>query len=149
MDGAHIHLILNHLPVMGTGLGVLILLAGMILKNVTVKQTGLFTLVLAALSISLALFTGDPAGETIRGMKGVDEQMIEFHEKLAYSSLWAIVPSGLIAALAFYCGWKNKKGRNTLAVAALVLSLVSVIILGWVGYSGGQIMHPEIRQELH
>ena len=55
MDGAHFHLLVNHIPIVGTIFGMLILLAGLILKNDTVKQTGLGTLMVSALSSALAL----------------------------------------------------------------------------------------------
>ena len=71
MEGAHFHLLVNHIPIVGVIFGMLILLTGIVLKNGTVKQTGLGTLMVAALSVIFALLSGDPAGESVKGLPGV------------------------------------------------------------------------------
>jgi uncharacterized membrane protein len=147
MNGAHFHLLVNHIPIIGVIFGMLILLTGIILKNVMVKQTGLGTLIVAALGASLALFTGDPAGEAVQGLPGVTEALIEHHEDIAYSSLWILVPMGLLAALAFYSNWKKERSGNTLSLVTLFLSLVAIAMMSWVGLTGGEIRHTEIRDQ--
>jgi uncharacterized membrane protein len=145
MNGAHFHLLVNHFPIVGTILGMLILLVGIILKNNTVKQTGLGTLIFASLSSAIALFSGDPAGEAVEGLPGVVDSMVEHHEEIAYSSLWILVPLGLLAALAFYSIWKKEKSGNTLSLVTFFLSLIAVAMMSWVGLTGGEIRHTEIR----
>lgn len=147
MNGAHFHLLVNHMPIVGTILGFLILLSGIVIKNNTVKQTGLATLIFAALSSGLALLTGDPAGETVENLPGITEAMIEHHESIAYSSLWALVPMGLLAALAFYSILKKEKAGNTLALVTLTLAVVSIGMMSWTGLTGGEIRHTEIRKD--
>jgi uncharacterized membrane protein len=145
MNGAHFHLLVNHIPIIGTIFGLMILLAGLILKNNTVKQTGLGTLIFTALSISVVLFSGDPAGDAVKGLPGVMESMIEHHETIAYSSLWAIIPMGLLAALAFYSIWKNERSANALAWVTFFLGVIAMGLMAWVGLTGGEIRHTEIR----
>ena len=147
MNGAHLHLIMNHFPIVGTIIGMLILLAGILLKNVTVKQTGLVTLVVSALSVTVALLTGDPAEEAVRGLPGVTNALIEHHEDIAYSSLWILIPMGLLAALAFYSLWKKERSGNILSMISFFLSIVAIVIMTWVGLTGGQIRHTEIRNQ--
>lgn len=147
MNGAHFHLLVNHLPIVGTIFGLLILLSGIVIKNNIVKQTGLATLIFAALSSGLALLTGDPAGETVENLPGITEAMIEHHESIAYSSLWALVPMGLLAALAFYSILKKEKAGNTLALVTLTLAVVSIGMMSWTGLTGGEIRHTEIRKD--
>ena len=147
MNGAHLHLLVNHIPIVGTIFGMLILLSGILLKNAIVKQTGLATLIFAAISISAALLSGDPAGDAVKGLPGVTEALIEHHENIAYSSLWALVPMGIIAALAFYSYWKKEKAGNALSVVTFFLSLVVIGLMSWVGLTGGEIRHTEIRKD--
>ncbi len=147
MDGAHFHLLVNHIPIVGTIFGMLILMAGLLLKNDTVKQTGLGALIVSALSSALALFTGDPAGDAVKGLPGVMESMIDHHENIAYSSLWALVPMGLLAALAFYSLMKKERAGGKLAFITFIISLVAVGMMSWVGLSGGEIRHTEIRKQ--
>jgi uncharacterized membrane protein len=136
MNGAHFHLLVNHIPIIGVIFGMLILLVGFILKNGIVKQTGLGTLIFAALSASVALFTGDPAGEAVEHLPGVTEALIEHHEDIAYSSLWILIPMGVLAALAFYSNWKKEKSGNLLSMITLFLSVLAIAMMSWVGPTG-------------
>ncbi|MBK7173353.1 MAG: hypothetical protein IPH84_08970 [Bacteroidales bacterium] len=145
MNGAHFHLLVNHIPIVGTIFGMLILLAGIILKNTTVKLTGLATLIAATISVSFALLSGDPAGEAVEGLPGVTEAMVEHHESIAYSSLWGMIPMALIAGLSFYSIIKKEKAGNTLSIITLFLALIVTGLMSWVGLTGGEIRHTEIR----
>ena len=146
MSGAHFHLLVNHLPILGTVFGFLILISGLVLKNTSVKLTGLSTLLVATISVVFALLSGDPAGEAVNGLPGVTEAMVEHHESIAYSSLWAMIPMGLLAALAGYSLLKKEKAGVTLAWVTLILALVVSVLMAWVGLTGGEIRHTEIRQ---
>jgi uncharacterized membrane protein len=147
MLGAYPHLLVNHFPILGTIFGILILGVGLFLKNDTVKQTGLATLVFAALTSAVALFTGDPAGEAVQALPGISESMIEYHENMAYMSLWILIPSGLLSAMAFYSIWKKEKGAKNLVIAALALSLIASGWLAYVAKTGGRINHVELRSQ--
>jgi len=65
MNGAQLHLALNHLPVIGTLIALLVLAAGMALRNETVRRTALVLLVGAGLAAGGAFLTGEPAEEVI------------------------------------------------------------------------------------
>lgn len=145
MFGAYPHLLVNHIPILGTIFGILILGTGMFLKNDTVKQTGLGTLVFAALSSGLVLLTGDPAGDVVKTLPGISESMIEYHENMAYMSLWFLIPSGVISAMAFYSIWKKEKAAKNIVIAAIALSLITTGMMAYVARTGGQIRHSELR----
>ncbi|MBK7028483.1 MAG: hypothetical protein IPH45_04420 [Bacteroidales bacterium] len=120
MNGAHFHLLVNHIPIVGTIFGLLILLAGIILKNATVKLTGLATLIAATISVSFALLSGDPAGEAVEGLPGVTEAMVEHHESIAYSSFLGMIPMALIAGLSFYSIIKKKSREHTFSITCFL-----------------------------
>lgn len=128
MIGAYPHLLVNHLPILGTIFGILILGTGMFLRNDTVKQTGLGTLVFAALSSALALLTGDPAGDIVKTLPGISETVIEYHENMAYLSLWILIPSGILSAMAFYSTWKREKAAKYMVIAALESGIRSLVV---------------------
>lgn len=145
MIGAYPHLFINHLPVLGTIIGMLILGTGMFLKNDTVKQTGLGTSVFAAVSSILALFTGDFANEVVKTIPGIQESIIEYHENMAYMSLWILIPSGVISAMAFYSIMKKEKAAKNMVIAAMALSFITAGMMTYVGKTGGRIRHTELR----
>jgi asparagine N-glycosylation enzyme membrane subunit Stt3 len=60
MNWAHIHLSLNHLPVVGTFFGVLLLLLALLRKSEELKRVSLGVFVLTALLALPVYFTGEP-----------------------------------------------------------------------------------------
>ena len=58
MNQAHLHLLLNHLPILGALFGLLILAGGFLLKYDTVKRTALGLFVLSAILAIPAYLTG-------------------------------------------------------------------------------------------
>ena len=143
MNSAHIHLILNHVPVLGTIFGLLVLAFGLIRKSDEVKQTALGIFVLSGLLTIPVYLTGEPAEEIVENLAGVSEAIIEQHEDWAFYALILMEITGISAliALVFY---GRSFGRNLLAVT----TLISVLALGsitWTANLGGQIRHTEIR----
>jgi uncharacterized membrane protein len=110
MNQAHLHLLLNHLPILGTLFGLLILAGGFLLKNDTVKRTALGIFVLSAILAIPAYLTGEGAEEVVEGLPGVTENLIEAHEDMANIFLWMVGALGLIALATFYTDLKSKEG---------------------------------------
>ena len=88
MNFAHLHLLLNHFPVIGTilGLGLLVMsLFGK--KNSDLKRGALIVFAAMAL-LSIPTFTsGIGAKMTIKGQQGVSDAMLDRHEGSAMLSL--------------------------------------------------------------
>src|ERR1041384_6680410 len=61
MNGAHLHLIVTHLPVLGTGFGTLLLGLGLIRRSRVIQQLALSVLVLAGVTAGAAYLTGEGA----------------------------------------------------------------------------------------
>jgi hypothetical protein len=98
MNWAHVHLLLGHLPVIGTIFGVLLLLLALLRKSEELKRVSLGVFVFTALIVLPVYFTGEPAEEVVEHLPGVAEPLIERHENAA---LFALLIAGVtgIAAL--------------------------------------------------
>ncbi|QDV85841.1 hypothetical protein TBK1r_48570 [Stieleria magnilauensis] len=70
MDLAHLHLLLNHFPIIGTLFGVGFLAYGVIRSDDRIANAGKVVLVLMALMTIPAYFTGEPAEKVIRAFRG-------------------------------------------------------------------------------
>jgi len=145
MNQAHLHLLLNHLPILGTLFGILILTGGFLLKNNTVKRTALGIFVLSALCAIPAYLTGEGAEEVVENLPGVSENLMEAHEELANIFLWMVGALGLFSLVTFYADFKSKKIAPTLYMLAFVAAIGTMIFAQRVGTSGGEIRHTEIR----
>ena len=148
MNEAHLHLLLNHFPIIGTLFGVLFLAYGLFAKNKSLLHAGLFVLFLMALLAIPTQLSGEGAEEAVERL-GVDHDIIHEHEEAAELAIWFMVGLGLLS-LATLLISRRTSGRDTvlrgLYVATLVLSVVVFVMMARVGNLGGEIRHTEIRK---
>lgn len=145
MNQAHLHLLFNHLPILGTLFGLLILAGGYLLKNNTVKRTALGIFVLSALCVIPAYLTGGGAEEITESLPGVTENFIEAHENMANLFLGMAGALGLLSLFTFLADLKMKKIAPILYAITLILALATMFFAQQTGSSGGKIRHTEIR----
>lgn len=145
MNQAHLHLLLNHLPILGALFGLLLLTGGFLLKNDTVKRTALGLFVLSAILAIPAYLTGEGAEEVVEGLPGVTENLIEAHEDMANIFLWMVGALGLIALATLYTDLKSKKTASMLYALTFAAAIGTMVFAQRVGASGGEIRHTEIR----
>ncbi len=147
MNGAHYHLIVNHLPIVGVVIGILILIAGLWLKNREVKLTALGVFIFASLASIAAFYTGDGAEDVVENIAGISESLIHEHEELAESFLTLTLILGGIALLAFIAEIKKSKFAKYLIWLVFLIAVADGILAKYVGTSGGEIRHSEIRND--
>ena len=144
MSWAHIHLLLNHLPVVGIVVAIPILAWGIGRHHEEVIRLALaLVATLAAVTIAVYL-TGEPAEEAVEGLAGVSESLIERHEEAA---LLATAAFGALGALALggLLWFRHRSIPSRFATLLLVLALIPAGLVGWTANLGGQIRHTEIR----
>ncbi|MER2998805.1 hypothetical protein [Pontibacter populi] len=147
MNEAHLHITLNHFPIIGSILGIAILTAGMFFKSRDTVRTALVVLIISAIVAIPTYLTGEAAEETVEHMAGISEDLIHEHEEQAELYIWLIVGLGVLAAISFFADIKQLAMRKTLFILTIVLGLVSIFFARQVGTSGGEINHPEIRSD--
>ena len=65
MNGLDIHLLVNHIPVIGIPIGVLVALGGMLFKAEAVKKTGLIIFIATGVFVFPANFSGEDAEDIV------------------------------------------------------------------------------------
>ena len=145
MDSTHLHLLLNHFPVIGTIIGTLVMAYGYFTNSASTKKAALLTWVLMALFTIPVFLTGEPAEESVENLPGVSEAIIHDHEEAAELAIWAMGAVGLLSLIALLAPAAQEKAAKTMIGIAFVLSLVSFGLMARTGYLGGQIRHTEIR----
>jgi hypothetical protein len=141
IDAAHLHLMLNHLPVIGAPILLLVLTIGMVRGSREIVTVALaLTIGLAAASGAVYL-TGEPAEALVERATWFPESLTESHEDRATMALVATLVTGAlsVAALALR---RRAQWLPRLVWAGLA---ASTFLLGWTAWSGGQIRHEEIR----
>ena len=143
MSLVHLHLMLNHVPVVG--LILITLLLGVALwrnSSETAKVALAFAAAMAAVA-AIVFLTGEPAEEAVEGIAGISEGAIHRHEEAAEGALWATLLAGAIGLVGLAVFWKRAMPRWTIGVAIAVM-LGASGVMGWAANLGGQIRHTEI-----
>ncbi|MEN9369759.1 MAG: hypothetical protein RI952_624 [Bacteroidota bacterium] len=144
MNTAHIHLLVTHLPIIGSLIGFLILLFAAIKKDNNVKIAAYLVFILCAIGAAIAYATGEGAEEVVEKLPGVLESAIETHEDAAMFSLIAMIALGLTAIAGIFqisYQWIKFKFIHNLI---LIIALISMISIAYTGNLGGKIRHTEI-----
>jgi len=144
MDLLHLHLVLNHVPVIGAVIGVGLLVVALLRRSSDLGKTalGLFA-ILAATSV-VVFVSGEPAEELVEKLPGFSEALTERHEDVARVAMIAMIIVGVFSVVGLLTFWKRALARWVTPVA-LALSLVATGIMGYTANLGGQIRHSEIR----
>jgi hypothetical protein len=144
MTLTHLHLVLNHIPIVGTLVAGVIFVIALRWRNPQLERLVLgFLLVFALLTIPVYL-TGEPAEHVAERLPGVAEAVIDRHEDAALAALVAVEILGA-SALAGLALFRQRLLPRAFAVALVALIVVTTGLFGWTGYLGGQIRHTEIR----
>lgn len=146
MNDAHLHMVVNHFPIIGTILGLGILITGMVLKNNSVKNTAYVLFIIAAIFGFFSMATGEGAEELVEDMPNIGKKIIHEHEELAEKLAVVLYLLGTISIAGLYLNFKNHPKTNFASYAALVIAFVGVILAIETGTSGGEIRHTEIRE---
>lgn len=146
MDATHLHLLLNHFPIIGTLLGVGVMAYGYITASDEVKKAALWTWAAMAVIAIPVFLTGEPAEETVENLPAVSEAMIEAHEEAAEWALWLMEALGVLSLLTLAFFKMKPVSSKTFVLISMLLSLATFAAMARTGYLGGQIRHSEIRK---
>src|SRR5947207_7701372 len=141
MDFPHLHLLLNHFPIIGTIVGVGLFLISFLVKTDDIRRSSLMVFVVMALLTIPAFMTGVGAQEKMVADSSVSNTLIQRHEGAAELAVWFMEMTGALAVVALWQSGRRAPGRLTTS-AILVFSLVTVALMARTGNTGG-----EIRQD--
>ncbi len=146
MNFAHLHLIINHIPLIGIPVALLFLLYGIWTKNAPTQRFSLYVLVGLAAMVLPVYLTGEPAEDVVEHLPGVVESFIESHEEAAEVSLVLTLATGCLALLALWFQ-KNEMKRQRLNPIVIGTAAIALISLAYTANLGGKIRHTELRSD--
>lgn len=145
MNGAHIHLLLNHFPLIGLFFSTVILGLGLFRSNKEFVHAGLLITAISGVLTLPTYLTGDPAEDVLKSTPGFSKSLVHEHEEAAEFAAWSIGITAVLAAAALFLSFKKNHIPKALMIAIVVLQLFSLVVLARVSNLGGKISHPEIR----
>src|SRR5882672_1882448 len=124
----HLHLLLNHVPTVGTIIALGLLLLAFAKKSGELQRASL-ALFFAIALVSLPTFmTGYSAQKAIKGRPGVSASQIEHHQSAALLALIFMEATGVVAWFGLWQARKPSSPRSWNAPVVLLLSAVTVAL---------------------
>lgn len=152
MDAAYAHLLVNHFPIVLSVVGALAALLSIFTRHRGTWTFALGALLLAALTVYPAVFSGERAEHVMEKAWYVDEKMLEAHEQAAKLALWGVLATGLFAIAGI---WRERTaytgGRAVLASPTWMRAFVAIAALASAGllartaWTAGFIVHKAER----
>jgi hypothetical protein len=147
MNLAHVHLLLNHFPTVGFGIGLGLFIVALIAGNELLKRTSLVIFFLMALITIATYVSGNAARAAIQDRPGISEALIRAHEGAAFWGYLFMEITGFMAWLGLWYFRVIKRLANWNIAAVLVLALLTFAVMTRAANLGGDIRHPEIQTE--
>ncbi|MBP2646624.1 MAG: hypothetical protein H6Q77_248 [Gemmatimonadetes bacterium] len=143
MNYPHLHLMINHLPVIGTVVALLLLGWSLVTRRRELIRLSLFVTLLVGLSAWPVVFTGDEAHEQLEDVRGFDKDLMEEHEESADWALWCLLGTAAIAGLGLWASRKDREVPRWAGAATMAALLLSTAVVARTALLGGEIRHPE------
>ena len=148
MTFSHLHLILNHVPTVGSAVALGLLLLAFLRRNEHLKIAGLEVLFLIALLTLPVYITGVGAHRDLRGRPAVSDDAIREHQDVALAGFTVTEFAGFVAWVALFQYRRMGRASRGLVPAVMVLLVASLAIMGRAANLGGEIRHPEMSADL-
>ena len=143
----HLHLLLNHVPTVGSVVGVGLLLLAIVRRNDHLVHSSLEVLFAVAMLTLPVYLTGVAAEEAVEGLTGVAANAVETHEAAALLAFIWMQVTGLVAWLGLWQSRRNSRVSRPVVASVLLLSVLTLALMGRAATIGGEIRHPEITAE--
>lgn len=141
----HVHLLLNHIPIILSALGLLFIVIGAVRHWDDMSRLAMAFFIGGALCAIPTYFTGDPAAHAVRRLPGVTREYIGQHEDAA---LIASVILGGVAIFSIWALWRYRRPAvlpRWVVWVTLVGGVFASSAMARTGLLGGEIRHTEVR----
>jgi uncharacterized membrane protein len=144
LAGAHPHLLVNHVPIIGVFFGLGFLIASYFVAADVLRRAAFAILVAVALGAAAAKYSGDAAEKAVEGYPGVQRELIHAHKDIADTSYLVAAVVGVLALGALVRWRQSPVPSNATHVIVLGAAVVSGL-MAYTGLLGGRVRHTELR----
>lgn len=145
MDQGYLHFIFNHFPILGTLFGVITLSIGLMKRDNSLEDAGLLTFFVSGMLAIPAYLSGEAAEEMIEELPEISHSIIHEHEELAEKAILVMILLAVISLSVFLFSKLKKRNLRAFKLTILVFSIFAFVLMVFVGKTGGEIRHSEIR----
>ena len=148
---AHLHLALNHVPIIGLAVACLPILIGILFQSRGALASGLLAVVLCVGTMPAIMETGEGAQESFvdgsiePGMDAAGKAAFREHSGRAKFTAPVVYAAGLLAVIALLTLIKFPREAGLIGWTVLLGCILSIALSIWTAEAGGRIRHPEFR----
>lgn len=148
---AHLHLALNHVPIIGLAVACLPLLIGILFQSRGALASGLLAVVLCVGTMPAIMETGEAAQESFvdgsiePGMDAAGKAAFREHSGRAKFTAPVVYAAGLLALVSLITLIKFPRQAAIIGWAVLIGNLLCISLSVWTAEAGGRIRHSEFR----
>ena len=144
----HLHLLLNHVPTVGSVVALGLLLLALVRRNEHLKHAGFEVLFVIAVVTLPAYMSGVGAHQNLRDQPGLSDNAMRVHQDAALAGFAVTEFAGFVAWIALWQSRRRGRAAQGLVPAVTLLSIVALALMARAATLGGEIRHPEIRTDL-
>jgi hypothetical protein len=148
---AHLHLALNHAPIIGIAVASLPVLIGILFHSRGALASGLLAVLCCVGTMPLIMETGEAArdgsfdGSTQPDLDKAGYDALRQHAGRAKATAPVTYAAGILALVALLALIKFPRQAAWIGWAVLLANLLSVALAVWTAEAGGRIRHEEFR----
>jgi uncharacterized membrane protein len=142
---AHLHLLLNHVPTVGTVVALGLLLLALVRRDAVLKHAAWEVLFLVAVLTLPAYVSGVAAHQKLRDLAEFSDIAMRSHQEAALAGFTVTELAGFAAWIALWQSRRRGRTAPGLVPAVTVLTVTAVALMSRAAYLGGGIHHSEIR----
>jgi hypothetical protein len=148
---AHLHLAINHVPIIGLTVACLPLLIGILFHSRGALASGLLAVILCAATMPAIMETGEAAQESFAdgsidpGMDVAGKAAFREHSHRAKATAPVVYAAGILALVALLSLISFPRQAAWISWAVILGSVLSIALSIWTAEAGGRIRHPEFR----
>ncbi len=145
LTATHLHLMFNHVPVLGTFFVAIVLGWGLVRRAREVTSLGFIFTVLLSLATIPVYLTGDPTHDQQEHATWFVMDRVHEHEEKAQTAFIALLATGAVALAAVWLRRGGRPGNAIVTGVTLAGLLVSAGLFAIAALEGGRIHHEELR----
>lgn len=144
-DWPHIHLLINHFPIILAVMGAATVVVALITRYRGVWLYAVASLTVMGLSAWPTVFTGQHADDALHDPWYIVRGSIDRHEESAELAMWIMLATGVLAAYAWWRAVRRDRespqGPGWLRIVVLIGALASLGAVTRAALLGGEIVH--------
>jgi uncharacterized membrane protein len=144
MNWPHIHLLFNHVPVLGVMFGLILAIAAVWLNHAELRKIALWVSLVAGAAAGFVYFTGEQAEESLLRAPGIPQPLVLAHDDAAFYAVVAAVALAVVSLAALLLMRRTARWPRWLTPAWFLVAVLTAGLISWTANLGGRIRHPEI-----